>query len=204
MYKNKAISEYLKELSSKAPIPGGGSAAALVGAVGASLIAKVANFTIGKEKYKDFEKEVTEILAGSKKMRDELHELCSEDAKAYKTLSEAFKLPKDAKDRTKKVQDALKAAMSVPLDICRRSHEAMKLCEPLADKGNVNLITDVGDAVFLLDSAFQAALLNVEINLKYIKDKDFIINTRKILQPLEEDIKDVKKEVLKTVEEKMK
>lgn len=187
MYKDKPISEYLKELSSKSPIPGGGSAASLVGAIGASLLSKVANFTIGKEKYKNVEKEMRDILRDLEKLREDLERLCSEDAKAYKKLREAFKLPK-SQEHNKRIQEALREVTAVPLEVCRNAHEAIKYCMPLAEKGNINLITDVGDACLMLNCAFQAALLNVEINLKTIKDEKFIRQIREVLEPMEKEI----------------
>lgn len=108
MYRDKMINEYLKKLSSGSPVPGGGSAAALVGALGAALLCKVANFTAGKEKYKNVEKEIKDILRRAEKIRKTLLNLCSEDAVAYKKLSDSFKLPK-SEERTKKLQVALKA-----------------------------------------------------------------------------------------------
>lgn len=194
MYSEKRVKDYLKELASKSPVPGGGSAAALVGAIGIALLSKVANFTIGKEKYKDVETKMQEILKCSDGLLDCCSKLCSDDAKAYKKLSEVFKLPK-GNERQEKLQVALKEAMAVPLDICKSSYEAMKQCVSLAKKGNINLITDVGDATLMLDSAFQSALLNVEINLKSIKDKELVVNTRRIIEPMEREIAAIKDEV---------
>ena len=197
-YSESSIRDYLNELASKAPVPGGGSAAALVGATGAALLSKVANFTIGKEKYKSVEKEIENILERSEALREEFIKLCSEDAKAYRKLSGAFKLPK-TEDRKSKIEDALKEALAVPLEVCKKANETIKLCMPVAQKGNINLITDVGDAALMLDCAFKSALLNVEINLKSIKDKQFILEIKKTLEPIEKQTGSIACEIVKFV-----
>ena len=198
MYKDKPINEYLQELASNKPIPGGGSVAALTGAVGLALLAKVVNFTIGKDKYKAVEKEMTDILNCCKTLEEDCNKLCSEDATAYKKLSDAFKLPKtDRVNRQNKIQETLKEAIAVPLEICKRTHSAIKLCLPVAEKGNVNLITDVGIANIMFSSAFQSALLNVDINLKSIKDNAFILQTKKALEPLKAEVSSINEKVKK-------
>jgi len=200
VYKDKKISEYLEELASKNPVPGGGSAAALVGAAGAALLSKVANFTIGKDKYKAFDAEAREILGLSEEARNSFIRLTSDDARAYKKLSEAFKLPK-GDERQKKIQKALEEAMAVPLEVCKVAREALKLCLPLAEKGNKGLITDVGDAAFTLLCAFRSAVLNVEINAKSVKDADFVSEARKMLGNFEKEMKNVNDEIQKKVKE---
>ena len=198
MYDTSSIRDYLDKLASRAPAPGGGSASALVGATGAALLSKVANFTIGKEKYKSVEKEIENILKRSERLREEFIKLCSEDAKAYQKLSGAFKLPK-TDERKNKIQDALKEALAVPLEVCKKANEAIGLCMPVAQKGNINLITDVGDAALMLDSAFKSALLNVGINLKGIKDEKFILEVRKTLDPIEKETSSVACDIVKFV-----
>ena len=196
--KSQSITQYLKELSSNAPSPGGGSVAGITGALGAGLICKVANFTIGKEKYEDSEEEMTYILNQATKLTDDFYKLSIEDAKAYKKLSSVFKLPKER--RKDKLPNALKEAIEVPLDICKLSHDGIKLCLPLTYKGNKNLITDVGIASLMLKCAFDSALLNVEINLKGIKDPDFILKIWDILKPIEENIDSLNGAVMREVE----
>ena len=171
-----------------------------MGATGAALICKVANFTIGKEKYKAVEEEVKNILKRSEDLRNGFIKLCSDDAKAYKKLSDVFRLPKK-EERSKKLQEALKEAMDAPFQVCKASYEAIKLCAPLAEKGNINLITDVGDGALMLLCAFKSALLNVEINLKSIKDDKFVSGIRKDLEAIEGEIDGITKEVARKVEE---
>jgi len=197
-YSKESITKYLDDLSSSSPVPGGGSVAGITGALGAGLISKVTNLTIGKEKYKEVEEKMKSILDRATKFREDFCKLAEEDAKAYKELSSVFKLPKE--DRKGKLQKALKDAADVPLKICKLSDDAIKLCLPLIQKGNKNLITDTGIASLMLKSAFESALLNVEINLKSLKDPDFILNVEKTLKPLEENINTINEEVTKEVE----
>lgn len=199
MYTEKPIKEYLNELASRSPVPGGGSASALAGAIGAALISKVANFTIGKEKYKAQEPEMKKILDTAERVRTDLEKLCSEDAVCYGKLSEAYKSPKTDL-RTSKIEIALKEAMEVPRKICKNAHEAIKLCVPLVEKGNINLITDVGDAALVLESAFKSALLNVEINIKYMKDKRLASEVFKELDPMKREAVSICKDVMNKVE----
>ena len=183
MYSEKKIKDYLKELASREPVPGGGSAAALVGATGVACLTKVVNFTLGNEKYKNVEALMEGYLERLEKFQRVFQKLCSDDALVYGELSEAFKMPKN-EERAGKIQKALKEAMDVPLEICKVSHEAMALCAPLGEKGNKNLISDVDCAVQMLKCAYQAALLNVEINLKSIRDEKFVGETKKTLESM--------------------
>jgi len=206
MYK-EALKKYLDDLAGRLPAPGGGSAAALVAALGVSLMSMVANFTVGKEKYKDFEEEMKNVLSSSESLRLQLTDLVDEDVESYSKLSSAYKLPKDSpaerEVRQKAIQKGLKQALSVPLEICMCCHRGSKLCKVIAEKGNLNLISDVGAAIAFLESAFESALLNVEINLGGIKDEEFVSRIKRTTTPMQEEIKSLKEEVAKTVKDKM-
>ncbi len=152
MYCNKSLKKYLDDLAAKLPAPGGGSAAALTAACGASLISMVINFTLGKQKYAAYENELKLILEKSEKLRDDFLGLVDKDVVAYKSNN---------------IRDAL----NVPFMICRLCFEAMKLCLPLIKKSNPRLISDVAVAAVLLESAFTSAYCNVKINLKSLDDR---------------------------------
>lgn len=207
MYK-KQLKKYLDDLAAKLPAPGGGSAAALAAATGISLISMVANFTIGKEKYKAVEEEIKEILSSSEELRQKLISLVGEDVAAYRKLSQAFNLPKkspeDKHKRTQAVQQGLKEALATPLEVCKCCHQAIELCPAIAEKGNLNLISDVGVAAALLTSAFQSALLNVEINLKSIKDEQFILGIREIVEPMEKETEAINQQVKSAVQKSLR
>lgn len=152
MYVNKSLRKYLDDLTAKLPAPGGGSAAALVAALGAALIGMVINFTLGKPKYARYQMELTKMLFISDQIRRRFLELVDVDVAAFKS-----------KDINK--------ALSVPLEVARLCVEVMKLCPSLVKRGNINLISDVAVAAILLEAGFSSALFNVRINLKYLKDK---------------------------------
>lgn len=176
MYKDSPIKEYLNDLAAKLPAPGGGSASALTAALAVALISMVANFTIGKPKYKQYEEEIKSILEKSEKLRGELLNLVDLDVVAYKS---------------KNIKDCL----DVPFMICRLCGEAIKLCPPLLQKGNVNLISDVGVAAVLLESAFVSAYFNVDINLKAFTDKELARDMKKELDERGENIRKIRSEM---------
>jgi formiminotetrahydrofolate cyclodeaminase len=207
IYKD-ALKKYLDDLAGRKPAPGGGSAAALSAAMGVSLVSMVANFTIGKDKYQDFEDEAKKILSSSEGLREKLVKLVDEDVKGYEKLSHAYKLPKescaDKEKRTQAIQEGLKQALIAPVEVCKCCHEGIKFCLPLAKKGNLNLITDVGIASMMFQCGFQSALLNVEINLKSIKEERFILEVREILEPMEKELEAVNQQVNIEVDKHLK
>lgn len=206
MYKEQ-LKKYLDDLAANLPAPGGGSAAALTAATGVALISMVANFTIGKEKYKAVEGQIKRILSSSEELREKLTTLVDEDVAAYKKLSQGFNLPKDSPEdkrkRAQTVQQGLKEALATPLEVCKCCHQAIKLCPAIAEKGNLNLISDVGVAAALLTSAFQSALLNVEINLKSIKDEQFMLGIREIVEPMEKEAEAINQQVKSAVQKSL-
>jgi len=151
-YKEQTLKKYLDDLAAKMPAPGGGSASALSAALGVSLVSMVINFTIGKPKYAKYEGELRELLEKSEKLREEFLRLVDLDVVAYESKN-------------------LRDALDVPFMVCRLCHEAIKLCPVLISKGNIKLISDVAVAAVLLESAFQSAYFNVEINLRSSGDK---------------------------------
>ena len=162
MYKDESLKKYLDDLSAKVPAPGGGSAAALNAAMGASLISMVVNFTLGKPKYAQYENDLKEILGKSEKLRNEFLDLVDRDVLAY---------------QSKNIRDAL----DIPFMLCRLCFEGIKLCPELIKKGNVNLISDAAVAAIFLESAFSAAYYNVEINHKSLGYKRLTQSIRKEL-----------------------
>ena len=198
MYNNGPIKDYLKDLAAKMPAPGGGSAAALSACIGASLMCMVANYTSGNPKYKDSQGEIADILAKANNFKNELEKLIDEDVEAYRKLSKTLEGP--VKDSAK-LDKAYKEAARPPFEICKISSEALKLCSRLVKCGNKNLITDTAIAAILLEGAFFSAKFNVYINLKYIKDMDYIGQIHKVLSPLEEAMPKLKEEILEECED---
>lgn len=198
MYIDKPIKVYLNDLAAKKPAPGGGSAAALSAAIGVSLMSMMANYTSGNSKYKDCEEKVADILVKCENYRSQLEELVDEDVEAYKKLTDALNKPGKEKMG---LEDLYKKAAGVPFDVCKISADCLKLCKVLADCGNKHLITDVAIAAILLEGAFFSAKFNVYVNMKYIKDTDYVGELHGVLAPLEGELPGLKEEILEMCEE---
>ena len=175
-YVEGTVESYLNKLASADPEPGGGSAAALAGALGAALVSMVANLTLGKEKFAAVQDDVAELKKKSETLRAELEELVTLDALAYREVAAAMKMPKDTDEqkeqRRQVMQVALKGAAEVPLKVAEAAVEVARLSLPAAEKGNPNAVSDAGVAVLLADAAAQSAALNARINLVWIEDED--------------------------------
>ncbi|NLI96648.1 MAG: cyclodeaminase/cyclohydrolase family protein [Synergistaceae bacterium] len=186
MLTDLTLRDFVKELGSSSPAPGGGSAAALAGALSSSLCSMVASLTAGKERFKDVWPEMQEAGETSRQLTEKLIELVNQDAEAYNRVMEAVKMPKTTEDekslREKAMQDALKSACRVPLETVETVAKVARVMESLLFKCNPNAITDVGSAGRLAWAAAHAAAYNVEVNLKAISDLTFVEETRKKLQ----------------------
>jgi formiminotetrahydrofolate cyclodeaminase len=185
---DKAITNFLDELASNAPAPGGGSVAALSGALGAALVSMVCNLTLGKKGYEDVQDDINELLSESEALRQELTDLLEEDVKAYTGYSKAAKMPRatdeEKAERKKAMQAALKGATDVPLSIAEAAVKVMDLCMPAAEKGNKWAVSDAGVAVLMAEAALRSAALNVLINLGSLKDEAFVADRRGKLESL--------------------
>ena len=168
-----SCTEFVDALASKAPVPGGGGASALVGAVGTALGSMVGNLTVGKKKYADVEADVYKIMDKAAALQKELLRLVDEDAVVFEPLSKAYGIPKEDPSREKIMEEALKAACSVPMDIMQACCKAIELHEELAAKGSALALSDVGVGVVFCKSALMGASLNVFINTKSMTDKAY-------------------------------
>lgn len=177
MTKNNTIARFLDELASEQPTPGGGGAAAIMGAVGAALVSMVANLTIGKKNYEAFDAELKATNAEAEKVRAELTAAIDEDVVAFNAVMGAYGLPRGTDEekaaRAAAIQAALKQATDAPLRAVKACHEVIKLSAVVAEKGNVNVISDAGVAVLAANAGLRSAALNVYINAKSIKDREF-------------------------------
>ncbi|SCY11027.1 cyclodeaminase/cyclohydrolase family protein [Desulfoluna spongiiphila] len=174
--------EFLSQLASKAPIPGGGGAAALGGAVGMALSNMVGNLTTGKKKYQDVEEEVLELLKKGDVVIRELLALIDADAEVFKPLAKAYSLPKgtpeEAQTKAETIEACCKTACSVPMQIMRKACEGIAIHKRMGEIGTVMAVSDVGCGVVFLKAALISAQLNVIINLNSIKDEDYLAATR--------------------------
>jgi formiminotetrahydrofolate cyclodeaminase len=178
MLTEKTLSQFLNELASNSPAPGGGSVASLAGALGAALTTMVCNLTVGKKKYASVEGEMKGIVPRSEELRRQFTRLIDQDTDAFNKVMEAYGLPKESQDqmalRSAAIQEATKEAALVPLEVMKHSIDGMALAKIAAEKGNVNSVSDAGVSALMLHAACEGAALNVLINLNSIHDSDFV------------------------------
>ncbi|MCD6257423.1 cyclodeaminase/cyclohydrolase family protein [Candidatus Aerophobetes bacterium] len=207
MYLERPLKDFIEDTSSRTPTPGGGSVAALVGALGGALLSMVGNFTLGKKKFESVQKEIKDILQELNLYTSRLCELIQDDISAYQNFSRISSLPKNTqqerKIRMEAMEKALKNAAEVPLKTADLSLKLIKLASRLVSIGNPNLISDVGVGAILAEATLESAALNVEINLSYIKDAEFIKEKRKLLTSLLDEGKEFTLRIVKEVREKI-
>lgn len=176
--KDTAIEPFLDQLASSAATPGGGSAAAILGGMGAALVSMVCNLTIGKKKYADVEDEMKEVLAKAEDLRHRLTAMIQDDVRAFDTVMGAYGMPKETDEektaRDAAIQEGLKTATEVPIRCCRLAREVIDLALLASEKGNTNVISDAGVGVLSAYAALRSAALNVYINAKMISDTSFV------------------------------
>jgi len=173
---HKSCEEWIAELASGAPTPGGGGASALVGAVGIALGSMVGNLTVGKKKYADVETEMQELLKKSDELMKKLEDLVEQDALAFAPLAAAYRLPagtaEEKRVKEDAVQEALIGATACPMSIAKCCYDALELLEEYAHKGSVMAVSDAGVGAACCRAALEGARLNILINLKLMKDED--------------------------------
>lgn len=183
-FRDQTIEAFIQELSSKAPIPGGGGASALVGALSASLTHMVGALTVGKPKYAAVEAEMQELLNDTEALANRFLALMDEDAEAFEPLAQAYRLPKETdEEKANKailMEAALKSAVQPPLEIMETCAKALPLIALCAEKGSVVAVSDAGVAASLCRAALEGASLNVFINTQGMQDKAYAesLNTR--------------------------
>lgn len=203
----KSCKDFVDVLASKAPVPGGGGAAALGGAIGMALSNMVGNLTVGKKKYADVEDEVKQLLDQGYKVIDELNSLVDKDAEGFEPLSKAYGLPRDTPEqkefKAKELERCSKDACEVPMEIMRQCYEGIKIHKRMGEIGTLIAISDVGCGVVFLKSALISAQMNVIININTIKDQDFVTKTRTEMTQLLEDGGKIADETLQVVLDKL-
>lgn len=173
MFVEKTVAKFTEALASKEPVPGGGGASALIGAIGIALGNMVGEYTVCKKKYADVEDEIKGLMEKAQKLRGDFIELVDEDARVFAPLARAYKIPADQPDRDEIMETALRMACSVPMNIMRKCGEALDVIAEFAEKGSQVVISDAGCGAIACGSALQAAALNVFINTKSMKDRDY-------------------------------
>ena len=169
--------EFVEVLGSKAPVPGGGGASALVGAVGTALGNMVGALTVGKKKYADVEEEMKELMAKATTLQDELLHLIERDAEVFEPLSKAYGMPRETEEekaeKARVMEIVLKDACSVPMEIMEKCCEAIDLIVEFAAKGSALAISDAGVGAAFCKAALEGASLNVYINTKFMKNREY-------------------------------
>jgi len=160
---DKKVSNFLDELASNSPTPGGGSVAALAGALGVALISMVGNLTVGKKKYEEVGEDIKRIISSSEKLRYELSQLIEEDVKVFNNFMSTYKMPKETEDekkvRAEKIQESLIMAAKVPLKVAYKCLDILSLSKEVAEKGNINVVSDAGVAVLMAEAALESAII---------------------------------------------
>lgn len=170
---NKNVTEFTVALASKSAVPGGGGASALVGAIGIALGDMVGELTVGKKKYADVEEDVRALMVRAQELRVKLLSCVNKDAKAFEPLSRAYGIPKDDPTRDEVMEKCLRDAAGAPLEILDLCCEAIELQREFAAKGSVLAISDAATGVVFSLSAMYGAAVNVKVNTKSMKDRDY-------------------------------
>ena len=187
-----SVRNFIRELSSSSATPGGGSVAALCGAMGAALSAMVARFTVGREEFRDAWERMEGIKQGADGLAERFLTLVQEDTDAYQEVLAALQLPKKTEKgkalRREAIQKAMKKASRVPLETLRASEKLIHMAKEVLEQGNPNTITDAGAAVQLAYTAAAVAAYNVRINLSTVKDNVFVEGCKRQVEEILERI----------------
>jgi formiminotetrahydrofolate cyclodeaminase len=178
MYIDQTLQHYLDDLASSQPAPGGGSTAALSGAMGAALASMVCRLTLGKEAYAGVQQELEGLLIQTEKLRLRFQQLMQEDIEAYRRLSASYKLPRETieerETRSIAIQERLVEAALVPLEVTECAAELIQYCQRIAEIGNATVLSDVMIGAVLTSSAGEGAALLVQINLRTMKNEKLV------------------------------
>jgi len=204
----KSVVEFIDEVDSASPAPGGGSVSALVGSLGASLSRMVGHLTVNKKKFKGFSEEIQwdfiQRFEELYNIKSELNVLVDRDTEAFNCVMGAFKLPKETEEekavRKEAIEEATYKAIDVPMVIGELSYRGLELIEYFVEYGNKNAITDLGVSALLLASALEGAILNVKINLPGITDEEYVETTKRKCEELLREGLEMKRRVLEGVE----
>ena len=171
---NETLDSFTRELGSRSPVPGGGGASALVASLGAALAAMVGNLTAGKEKFAAYEDELRELIAQAQALSEKLNRLIDADAEAFLPLSAVYAMPKEAPERAERMEQALRAAAEVPLEILRCACQGIELHARLETKCSALAVSDVATGVVFCWSALYGAAINVKVNTRLMTDRAYV------------------------------
>ena len=192
---------FLSKLAAKSPTPGGGAAAALSGAMAASLLAMVIHFTLGKRGYEKQQEQFTNLLWESDQLRFKLSQCMQDDADAFDEVMVAYKA---ARGDGKALEKALKRATDAPIECAHLCHQLMVHSRTVAEGGNAMVVSDAGVAVMSAYAGLMSAALNVQVNLANIKDQAFVREMEQRLRPLQEQAGALRDEVYELVAKRIR
>lgn len=177
---NKSLHQFIEEISSSSPTPGGGSVSAFCGVLGTSLGLMVCNLTLGKKKYENVQEEILDIKNKLETFKEKFIELYDKDSQAFDKVMEAFKLPKETEEekskRTEAIEQATVSATEIPIEVIKTSLETLNYLARLGEIGNQNSLSDAGVAIQLIKTCAEGAMMNVLINTKSLNDRDRAMN----------------------------
>ena len=182
------VQKFVDETFSKAPVPGGGGVAAVVGAIGAALGGMVCNLTTGKKKYAMYEDDIQRCMAELTTLTQNILDLAEADAQNFAPLAACYSMPSGTDEekaaKNEKMQACLLVSIQAPLEAVKLCYRAIEIMEELLEKGSVMVLSDVGCGVLALKAGLQCGWLNVLINLNSIQDEAYVAATRAELEPL--------------------
>ncbi len=207
MLKSQSMDKFLDDLAAKKSTPGGGSAAAIMGAMGAALVSMVANFTVGRKNYEDVDEEMRDLAARSESLRESLQSMVRADVEAFDAVMSAYAMARESEEqresRSASIQSALMHATDIPLQCAQLCRDVMALSRQVAEKGNRNVISDAGVAVLAAEAALRSAALNVYINTGNIKDREFAAERERRLEKLLDGAETATEEIYALVKSKL-
>ncbi|HEX4202856.1 MAG TPA: cyclodeaminase/cyclohydrolase family protein [Ktedonobacteraceae bacterium] len=207
MYIEEPLQTYLDDLASSNPTPGGGSTAALSGAMGAALVCMVARLTLGKPKYAEVEVEVQAVLEQAEQLRQRFQQLIQADIAAYGNLSACFKMPRASAEekaaRTQALQQRLHEAALVPLEMAERAVTLAQFCQRIAEIGNVNVLSDIATAATLAVGSANGAAWMVRTNVHALKDQALVATLEQRLDTALDGVAALNQQVAKIVGERV-
>lgn len=203
----KTLNEFIEVAASSSPTPGGGNVSAVVGTHAAAMVCMVANLTIGKKAYAEYEEDAKKVVMNMEAIIERLKALTNKDMEAFDQYMAVFRMPKetdaDKKARADAMQTAAKNATNVPLDICRTCLDILIQAEALSSYGNKMAISDVGVGAMIGEAALKACMLSVDINLPSIKDAEFVAQVKAERARLFTEADELKTLALAKVKERM-
>jgi len=211
MLKDLTVNNFVNELASNSPAPGGGSVAALAACLATSLSSMVFNLTVGKKAYNEYDDKIKEQINNALK-EAELNKnlfitLMDKDTEEFMALMSSFKLPKTTEDekklRSEKIQEGYKGALDIPYEVAKQAFKTYNNIYIACSYGNKNAISDAGVAALLLQAAIESAVLNVKINLTCIKDANFVEEVRLHCDNIVRKGKEKRDEILSIVDSKI-